>query len=161
LERSEGLTGRFSPSARPCAGPRHGLDRITRGRAIPSILSILSHVTSPPPHTARDILNGHLERRDRRTATWALALASVASFMVALDALVVTTALSTIRVSLSASIEELEWTVNAYNLSFAVLLMTGAALGDHLGRRRMFATGLAVFTAAPRHVRQPQAWSGC
>jgi MFS family permease len=60
------------------------------------------------------------------TETWVLALASVGSLMVALDALVVTTALSTIRVDLGASIEQLEWTVNAYTLSFAVLLMTGA-----------------------------------
>jgi MFS family permease len=51
---------------------------------------------------------------------WVLALTSIASFMVALDALVVTTALSTIRVDFNASIEALEWTVNAYNLSFAV-----------------------------------------
>src|SRR4051794_16611332 len=79
---------------------------------------------------------------------WLLALTSVASLMVALDALVVTTALGTIRVDLGASIEQLEWTVNAYNLSFAVLLMTGAALGDRLGRRRMFAVGLGVFVAA-------------
>src|SRR4051812_33855282 len=80
--------------------------------------------------------------------TWVLALTSVASLMVALDALVVTTALSTIRVDLGASIEDLEWTVNAYNLSFAVLLMTPAALGDRYGRRRAFAAGLALFAAA-------------
>ena len=73
---------------------------------------------------------------------------SAASFMVALDALVVTTALSTIRLDLGASIEALEWTVNAYNLSFAVLLLTGAALGDRFGRRRMFVAGLALFVAA-------------
>ena len=64
-----------------------------------------------------------------------LALASAASLMVALDTLVVSTALSTIRVELDASLAALEWTVNAYNLSFAVLLMTGAALGDRFGRR--------------------------
>jgi EmrB/QacA subfamily drug resistance transporter len=68
--------------------------------------------------------------------------------MVALDALVVTTALSTIRIDFDASIEALEWTVNAYNLSFAVLLMTGAVLGDYFGRRRMLVVGLALFTAA-------------
>jgi EmrB/QacA subfamily drug resistance transporter len=68
--------------------------------------------------------------------------------MVALDALVVTTALSTIRVDLGASLEQLEWTVNAYNLSFAVLLMTAAAVGDRIGRRRMFAAGLGLFVAA-------------
>ena len=71
--------------------------------------------------------------------SWVLALASVASCMVALDALVVTTALSAIRLDLGASLEALEWIVNAYNLSFAVLLLTGAALGDRFGRRRMFA----------------------
>src|SRR5262245_20858341 len=77
-----------------------------------------------------------------------LALTSVASFMAALDALVVTTALNTIRLQLGTSIEALEWAVNAYNLSFAVLLMTGAALGDRFGRRRMFVAGLALFVAA-------------
>jgi MFS family permease len=79
---------------------------------------------------------------------WVLALTSVASFMVGLDALVVATALSTIRVHLGASIEALEWTVNAYTLSFAVLLMTGAALGDRFGRRRLFVVGLGLFVAA-------------
>jgi EmrB/QacA subfamily drug resistance transporter len=79
---------------------------------------------------------------------WVLALTSMASFMVALDALVVTTAVSTIRLDLDASIEALEWTVNAYNLSFAVLLLTGASLGDRFGRRRMFAAGLGLFAAA-------------
>src|ERR687894_491206 len=79
---------------------------------------------------------------------WVLGLASLASFMMALDSLVVTTALSTIRQDLAASVESLEWTVNAYNLTFAVLLLTGAALGDRFGRRRMFVVGLAVFTAA-------------
>src|SRR4051812_50052462 len=78
---------------------------------------------------------------------WVLVLTSVASLMVALDALVVTTALSAIRVDLGASIEELEWTVNAYTLSFAVLLMTGAALGERFGRRRAFVGGIALFTA--------------
>jgi EmrB/QacA subfamily drug resistance transporter len=90
---------------------------------------------------------------DRRIAVgraqrWALALASVASFMVVLDLLVVATALSTIRLDLGASIAELEWTVNAYTLSFAVLLMTAAALGDRFGRRRLFAAGLVLFAAA-------------
>src|SRR3954469_13211164 len=79
---------------------------------------------------------------------WVLVLTSVASLMVALDTLVVATALSTIRLELDASIASLEWTVNAYNLSFAVLLMTGAALGDRFGRRRIFASGLVLFTLA-------------
>src|ERR671922_1992678 len=84
----------------------------------------------------------------RRTQTWVLGLAATASFMVVLDLLVVSTALSTIQRDLGASLEELEWTVNAYTLSFAVLLMTASALGDRLGRRRVFAAGLALFGAA-------------
>jgi EmrB/QacA subfamily drug resistance transporter len=68
--------------------------------------------------------------------------------MVALDTLVVAAALTTIRGDLGASAEQLEWTVNAYGLSFAMLLMTAAAIGDRLGRRRTYAAGLALFTAA-------------
>jgi EmrB/QacA subfamily drug resistance transporter len=66
--------------------------------------------------------------------------------MVVLDNLVVTTALPSIREDLGATIQSLEWTVNAYTLSFAVLLLTGAALGDRFGRRRMFVIGLGIFT---------------
>src|SRR5215213_7157741 len=79
---------------------------------------------------------------------WVLALTGIGSLMAALDTLVVSTALSTIRVDLDASIEQLEWTVNAYNLSFAVLLITGAALGDRFGRRNLYAVGLGLFAAA-------------
>src|SRR5581483_3032367 len=68
--------------------------------------------------------------------------------MVALDALVVSTALGTIRADLGASIEQLERTVNSYTLSFGVLLMTGAALGDRFGRRRVYTAGVGVFVAA-------------
>ncbi|MGH8996150.1 MAG: MFS transporter, partial [Acidimicrobiales bacterium] len=77
-----------------------------------------------------------------------LVLASLGVFMTALDTLVVTTALPVLRVSLHAGLSGLEWTVNAYNLSFACLLLTGAALGDRFGRRRMFVLGLLAFTAA-------------
>ena len=84
----------------------------------------------------------------RPRAGWTLAIVSIALFMTTLDNLVVTTALPSIRVDLGASVESLEWTVNAYTLSFAVLLLTGAALGDRFGRRRMFTIGLAVFTAS-------------
>jgi len=83
-----------------------------------------------------------------REQRWVLALTSVASLMVSLDNQVVATALPAIRVHLHASLGALEWTVNAYVLSFAVLLMTGAALGERLGRRRMLAAGLGLFTAA-------------
>src|SRR5215216_2360550 len=84
----------------------------------------------------------------KTASAWVLVIASAASFMAALDTLVVTTALTTIRLDLGASLEQLEWTVNAYNLSFAVLLMTAAALGDRFGRRRLYASGLALFAAA-------------
>jgi len=77
---------------------------------------------------------------------WTFAITAVGVFMVTLDNLVVTTALPVIRKDLHASIESLEWTVNAYTLTFAVLLLTGAALGDRFGRRRMFAVGLGIFT---------------
>ena len=85
---------------------------------------------------------------EKAARVWTLVLTSLASFMVALDTLVVSTALSTIRLHLGASIEALEWTVNAYTLSFAVLLMTAAALGDRFGRRRMFIAGLLLFVVA-------------
>jgi EmrB/QacA subfamily drug resistance transporter len=79
---------------------------------------------------------------------WVLALTSAASLMVSLDIQVVATALPVLRVHLHASLAALEWTVNAYTLSFAVLLLTGAALGERLGRRRMLAAGIGLFTAA-------------
>jgi EmrB/QacA subfamily drug resistance transporter len=86
---------------------------------------------------------------EARTKTlWTFAITSVALFMVVLDNLVVSTALPVIRTDLGATIEELEWTVNAYTLTFAVFLLTGAALGDRFGRRRMFIVGLVIFTGA-------------
>src|SRR4051795_7475629 len=83
----------------------------------------------------------------RKTSVgWTFAITSIALFMVALDNLVVTTALPVIRRDLGASLQDLEWVVNAYTLPFAVLLLTGAALGDRFGRRRMFTAGLILFT---------------
>src|SRR5919199_4570165 len=94
----------------------------------------------------------HFTRRKEMTprarTLWTFAITSLALFMATLDNLVVTTALPVIRVGLHASIEGLEWTVNAYTLTFAVLLLTGAALGDRFGRRRLFTIGLGVFTLA-------------
>ena len=88
---------------------------------------------------------------------WVIGLASVGSFMVVLDLLVVATALTSIHRGLHASIEDLEWTVNAYTLSFAALLMTSASLGDRFGRRRLLATGLAVFALGSVPARWPPA----
>ncbi|MFJ9542351.1 DHA2 family efflux MFS transporter permease subunit [Streptomyces sp. NPDC101225] len=84
----------------------------------------------------------------RGGTVWALVITSVAGFMAALDNLVVTTALPSIRKDLGGALGDLEWTVSAYTLTFAVLLMFGAALGDRFGRRRMFLAGLTVFTGA-------------
>jgi EmrB/QacA subfamily drug resistance transporter len=83
-----------------------------------------------------------------RGTVWALVITSVAGFMAALDNLVVTTALPSIRKDLGGALDDLEWTVSAYTLTFAVLLMFGAALGDRFGRRRLFQVGIAVFTVA-------------
>ena len=84
----------------------------------------------------------------QRSHILTLAIVSVALFMVTLDNLVVTNALVSIREDLGASLEELEWTVNAYTLSFAVFLLTAAALGDRLGRRVVFAAGIVIFTVS-------------
>jgi EmrB/QacA subfamily drug resistance transporter len=82
------------------------------------------------------------------TEIWTLVVTSVALCIVMLDNLVVLTALPVIRVDLGASVEQLEWTVNAYTLTFAVLLLTGAALGDRYGRRLCFCIGVTIFTGA-------------
>jgi EmrB/QacA subfamily drug resistance transporter len=87
-------------------------------------------------------------RPTRTRRGWTLALVSAVLFMVTLDNLVVTTALPRIRVDLGATLSSLEWTVNAYTLTYAVLLLTGAALGDCFGRRRMLVIGLSIFTGA-------------
>ena len=95
------------------------------------------------------VLSSHLEAKmnSRPRLRWTFAITSLALFAFALDRLVVTIALPAIRTDLGAQVADLEWTVNAYTLSFAVLLLTGGALGDRFGRRRMFTIGVAVFTA--------------
>src|ERR1700761_1345885 len=85
---------------------------------------------------------------ESRRGGWTLAIVSIGLFMVVLDNLVVSVALPSIHRDLGSSIQGLEWTVNAYVLSYAVLLMTGAALGDRLGRKRMFMAGIALFTVS-------------
>src|SRR5918993_5989158 len=79
---------------------------------------------------------------------WTLALASLGSFLAALDVVVITTAIPVMRKDLNASLSDLEWTVNAYNLVFACLMLTGAAIGDRFGRRKMYVAGLLLFTVA-------------
>jgi EmrB/QacA subfamily drug resistance transporter len=92
-------------------------------------------------------MNGaEMTPRPARTG-WTLALSSLGSFLAALDVVVVATALPVLRTKLGASLSDLEWTINAYNLVFACLMLTGAALGDRFGRRRMYGVGLLVFAA--------------
>jgi len=86
--------------------------------------------------------------RLNKSAGWALALTSVAFFMTALDALVVITALPAVHASLGGSVSTLEWTINAYTLTLAAGIITAAALGERLGRRRMYVAGLLLFAAA-------------
>src|SRR6476660_6832529 len=83
-----------------------------------------------------------------RRSVATLVVVSLALFMVVLDNLVVTVALPAIRADLGATLQSLEWTINAYTLAFAVMLIPGAALGDRFGRRRLFLIGLSLFTAS-------------
>jgi EmrB/QacA subfamily drug resistance transporter len=89
-----------------------------------------------------------MTHKQKHPMIWTMVITSTALFMVSLDNLVVSTALPVIRRDLHATISQLEWTVNAYTLTFAVLLLTGAALGDRFGRRRLFALGILLFTGA-------------
>src|SRR5437879_12779844 len=92
------------------------------------------------------------EQRFTAPQRWVLGLTAAASFIAVMDGMVVTTALDTIRRDLSAPLSHLHWTMTAYSLSFASLLMAGAALGDRFGRKSMLIGGLLVFAAA---------WAGC
>ena len=141
--RRAGARARHRAAGARRAGRDHRRDGVPDRRAVPAL--------RPSAGTRRWIragarIQGGMTRRS--SSAWVLALAALASCMTALDTLVVATSLTTIRLDLGASVEQLEWTVNAYNLSFAVLLMTAAALGDRLGRRRMFAGGVVLFTLA-------------
>src|ERR687885_2904385 len=103
---------------------------------------------------------GSTHTSDRAKMLWAFAITSIALFMTTLDNLVVTTALPVIRHDLHASLSQLEWTVNAYTLTFAVLLLTGAALGDRFGRRLLFSIGIGVFTLASAAAPHPPSVRG-
>ena len=77
-----------------------------------------------------------------------LILASIGAFVTSLDIVVVSTALPALKAHFTAGLSDLEWTINAYNLAFASLMLTGAALGDRFGRKRVYVGGLVLFTAA-------------
>ena len=99
--------------------------------------------------------------RKKTTTAWVVALTAIGSLMAALDTLVVSTALSTIRLDLGASIEHLEWTVNAYNLSFAVLLITGRRARRPLRPPGLYAVGLGLFAAASAAAARSRPASAC
>ena len=103
---------------------------------------LTDRIGGPPRERARDT------PMPRAQAVWTMVLAPIGVFLTSLDIVVVATALPVVRTHLNASLADLEWTINAYNLVLACLLMTGAALGDRLGRRRMFVIGLVVFSLA-------------
>ena len=107
-----------------------------------------SHNTPTRKHTEHPHPEDLMSPASSRHAIWTFAVTSIALFMVTLDNLVVSTALPVIRVDLGAGIEALQWTVNAYTLAFAVFLLTGSALGDRYGRKRIFTLGVALFAAA-------------
>lgn len=92
--------------------------------------------------------NVHHRSNESKDKSWVLSITGLASFMMALDSLVITTAFATIRADFGSPVETLQWAINAFNLAFAVFLLTGAALGDRFGRRRTFAAGIALFVAA-------------
>ncbi len=107
-------------------------------------------MTAPPSGAAaapRQPATQTTERTPPRPR-WTFVLTSTALFMAVLDNLVVLFALPSIKQDLDASVQQLEWTVNAFTLAFAVFLITGAALGDRFGRRRVFVIGISLFTAA-------------
>src|SRR5919109_1116338 len=98
------------------------------------------------PRPPRISTSKRRNQEDQMSKTkWVVVLTAIGSLMAAIDTLVVSAALNTIRIDLHATVEQLEWTVNAYNLTFAVLLITAAALGDRFGRRKLYATGLGLF----------------
>jgi MFS family permease len=93
-------------------------------------------------------MNQEMTQSKGAGSAWTLLLTSVAAFMVALDALVVATALPSIQRDLHADFSTLEWTINAYTLAFAAGIVTAAAVGDRFGRRRVFTFGIALFSVA-------------
>src|SRR5918912_1799083 len=113
-------------------------------------ISSQKHPTPPAIHASDGAPPAVAQAREAMSpkALWALAITSTAVFMVTLDNLVVTTAIPVLREDLHASLSGLQWTFNAYSLTFAVLLLTGAALGDRFGRRRLLVIGIAIFTSA-------------
>ena len=133
---------------------RTGFGSVRRDRGGPGggepPAAAMTAADTPPavPSTVASAGDSGPSPASRSRAVWAVVITGVALFMASLDNLVVSTALPVIRVHLHAGLSGLEWTVNAYTLTFAVLLLTAAALGERFGRRRVFVAGIALFTAS-------------
>ena len=112
--------------------------------------------------TDRILAHRHRLVTEANSRWWTLAAMCFALFMLMLDNTVVNVALPSIQRDLHASLAALEWTVNAYTLTLAVLLVTGGRLGDIFGRRRMFLFGVIVFGSPASRSASPRAtapWS--
>ena len=155
LDDWSGVSSRHRPWIPVVRRPRHtasdAADLAGAGAAASGSVSrpsdgAVSPADDGPSHPAGQDRTGDAAARSR--AVWAVIITGLALFMASLDNLVVSTALPVIRVHLHAGLSGLEWTVNAYTLTFAVLLLSAAALGERFGRRRVFVTGIALFTAS-------------
>jgi EmrB/QacA subfamily drug resistance transporter len=122
-------------------------ERLPSRRSTPSTEPVPG-ASTPGPSVTGGAADDPSVRTAKSRAVWAVVITGLALFMASLDNLVVSTALPVIRVHLHAGLSGLEWTVNAYTLTFAVLLMSAAAIGERFGRRRIFVLGIAVFTGA-------------
>jgi EmrB/QacA subfamily drug resistance transporter len=136
-------TAQSTQSNLPQSNASHRKENPTMSTALDPSGAIARPTDSGPP-----VSEAPSGRGARSRAVWAIVITGLALFMASLDNLVVSTALPVIRVHLHAGLSGLEWTVNAYTLTFAVLLLTAAAIGERFGRRRIFVLGIAIFTVA-------------
>ena len=126
---------------------RHRSTRPQQDRDDSGGVSVERRDPNGPPAPAAPLVTP-IGQAARSRAVWAIVITGLALFMASLDNLVVTTALPVIRVHLHAGLSGLEWTVNAYTMTFAVLLLTAATFGERFGRRRVFVAGIVLFTAS-------------
>ncbi len=154
-ERSQPFGWRTVSARRRLASLRHRSTSAPSGESAMAPASVgTSPVTTDPGATGTKSVESIAPvgsdgaARAKSRAVWAIVITGLALFMASLDNLVVSTALPVIREHLHAGLSGLEWTVNAYTLTFAVLLLSAAAVGERFGRRRIFVLGIGVFTAA-------------
>ncbi|HWE68924.1 MAG TPA: MFS transporter [Acidimicrobiales bacterium] len=143
LTSRSAITRQTLQSSTPCIDTPHPQETTAMTIALDH-----SGAAGPPDGSSPTVSEAPSGRGARSKAVWAVVITGLALFMASLDNLVVSTALPVIRVHLHAGLSGLEWTVNAYTLTFAVLLLTAAAIGERFGRRRIFVLGIAIFTVA-------------